>query len=287
MSIKSARYINGEEKAEYFLNQVDSKLYNNKLKGFLFCPTESCVARVIFSGGSRKYFKTWNKDDHIEKCIYQFERIKGRVGTDTTNFINVELSEERKKRALREAYLLYNMTEEEKARIREDKKNKKNNPTTVTKRKKPSVSLVLSGGTEEAEIARKGLRGPNLPKRTVDMLKETDENTPRLIMGIVKEVILHDDKTATIIVSQNNSEIRIKFQEAFMANSPNYLGLFNHLRRYVLENENAVFSGIGEVWRSSLENSFMLSVFYGEDFEVNQRTLLSIAAYYTFTDQHY
>lgn len=280
MSILSARYLVDDEFIrEFNVRQIDSQVYNSTLKGHLYCPTPDCPSRVIYVNGLRPILKTWYKDDHHPNCLHAFERVKGRVGIDTTQFIDVELSSERKKRALKDALAQYNMTEEEQEQQRLKRTAKKSNPTTIVRQSGPSANLVLTNGEEVAGGGNTGFRGPNLRKRTPDMLKEVDEDQPRLIMGIVKDVKLIES-TAEVVVIEKGIETYVKFEEVFHANSPTYAGLFHLIKRYKSEMKRVVFTGIGQVRLSTAKTHYELSVFNGEDFEVNGMILTTLAAYY-------
>ncbi|WP_154990404.1 hypothetical protein [Priestia megaterium] len=282
MAILSAIYKNGTEEREYKKSEIDAHLYENYLKGYLYCPTENCTARLIFNSGLKSYLRTWNNDNHIEGCIHGFNRVKGRVGIDTSYFINVELSPKRKKRALKEAFNIYNMTEQERAESKKKKKQKRTTSTTISKRIKPSTNIVIDGDdVKDGEISKIGVRGPNLSKKTADTLKEKDKGKTRLLLGTVKAVNLDNEGTANIIVIENNVEVSVKFEEAFRANSPNYLGLFHHLEEYISKVKDAVFAGIGEVNTIKGDNeNYSFSIFYGEDFEVNKMNLINLSAKY-------
>ena len=279
MSILSARHIvNGLLVKEYKRNELTAQLYSS-LSGELYCPTPNCNARVIYKSGNKACIRTWSNDDHIEGCVHEFERVRGRVGVDTTRFINVELSAERKKRALREALAEFKMTEEEKELRSKKRAERKNNPTTIEKRSQPSSNLVLINGDAVAGEGTIGVRGPNLPKRTPSMLKENDRGKPRLVMGLIEDVII-SGTSAEIIVVNDKTEVHVKFEEVFFVNSPNYSGLFHHIKRYISEEIEIVFTGIGEVRVSHSGDFFELSVFYGEDFEMNGITLDILARNY-------
>ncbi|UKS26049.1 hypothetical protein LOZ80_31595 [Paenibacillus sp. HWE-109] len=280
MAILSARFIvDGQFNREYTTSQIDSQLYQNTLRDYLYCPTPNCPSRVSYINRRRPFLKTWNGDDHDPNCIHAFERLRGRVGVDTTRFINVELSPERKKRALKEALAQYNMTEEEREQQRLKKVNRRNNPTTVEKTSQPSAKLVLVNGDITVGEEKTGFRGPNLPKRTPDMLKDSDEKRPRLIMGLVKDVKLLGS-TAEIIIVEKGIDIHVKFEEVFHVNSPTFSGLFHLINRYLSDVKRVVFTGIGETKLSSDGTHYELSVFYGEDFEVNGMMLTVLAAHY-------
>lgn len=277
MPIFSAIYVNGNERIEYNKNDITPALYNSTLKGHLYCPTERCPARIIYNSGVRSFLRTWNLDNHIEDCIHGFDRVRGRIGVNPEHFINVELSEERKVRALREAYNKYMMTEEEREQKRQNQARRRNNPTTTTRTTRPIANLVLEGG-EEIGGETVGVRSPHLLKRTADMLKEVDNNKPRLIMGIIQDVEITEGRTV-IKVMENGVEILVVFGEAFAANSPTYIGLFGNIIRYMNEHENVVFTGIGEV-RHTERGVYELLVFHGAEFRIDDTDLIVLSSRY-------
>ncbi|MDZ7434339.1 MULTISPECIES: hypothetical protein [Bacillus] len=280
MAILTARFIKDGIEKEYEKSDITPDLYNETLKGYLYCPTKNCGARVIYNSGVKSFLRTWNMDNHIDDCIHGFTRAKKRVGVDTTQFINVELTAERKKRALKEAYKLYTMSDDEKTIEKTKKPTRKNNPTTVGKESVPVTHAVLQDGDQPEEVTNRriGIRGPNLPKRTVDMLKDIDNGKPRLVMGKVKSVKLIES-IADIIVEEGKTNIHVKFEEVFINNSPAYLGLFHHILKYQKENKNQdiVFTGIGEVRRSKVNGDLELSVFYGTDFSIDGMDLIKLS----------
>lgn len=276
MPILSARYIKDGEVREYDKRDITPQLYSSALKGFLYCPTPGCNARVVFNSGIRSFLRTWSFDNHVEECIHGFERTKGRVGVDTSTFINVQLTDERKKRALKEALKRYSMSNEELEQEKQKRANRKNNPKTTGKKVVPATVAVIQGEESAEEGGGVYFRGPNLSKRTVDMLKDVDNGKPRLIIGKIKSITLLKD-VADIVVEENGVEICIKFEDAFKANSPEYLGLFYHISDYMSEisPSEVIFTVIGEIRK--VNDTFQVSVFYGQDFEMNGMTLRQLA----------
>lgn len=276
MPILSARFIKDGEVKEYDKRDITAKLYSGALKGFLYCPTPGCNARVVFNSGIRSFLRTWSFDNHIEECIHGFERTKGRVGVDTSTFINVQLTDERKKRALKEALKRYTMSNEELEQEKQKRINRKNNPKTTGKKVVPSTVAVIQRDENTEMGGGVSFRGPNLSKRTVDMLKDVDHGKPRLIIGKIKNITQVKD-VADIIVEENGVEICIKFEEVFKANSPDFLGLFYHISDYMAEirPSEVIFTVIGEI--KKVNETFQVSVFYGPDFEMNGMTLRQLA----------
>ncbi|HWO97593.1 MAG TPA: hypothetical protein VNM45_14920 [Bacillus sp. (in: firmicutes)] len=276
MPILSARYIKDGVVKEYDKREITSQLYSSTLKGFLYCPTAGCNARVVFNSGLKSFLRTWSFDNHAEDCIHGFERTKGRVGVDTSTFINIQLSDERKKRALKEALKRYNMSNEELEQEKQKRANRKSNPKTTGKKVVPTSIAVIQGGDNAEGGSGVSFRGPNLSKRTADMLKDIDTGKPRLIMGKIKSITLLED-VADIIVVENGIEICIKFEDAFKANSPEYLGLFYHISDYMSEVSptKVIFTVIGEVRK--VNETFEVSVFYGQDFEMDGMNLRQLA----------
>lgn len=274
MPILSARFIKDGLVREYDRREITPQLYNSTLKGNLYCPTSNCNARIVYNSGVRSFLRTWSFDDHTEDCPHRFERTKGRVGVDTSKFITVQLSDERKKRALKEALKRFKMSSEELEAVK-PKHPLRRNPSTTSRKVVPASVAVIQGDESSSE-GEQSFRGPNLSKRTPDMLKDNDLGKPRLIMGNLESISISGD-VANIVVEENGAKVSIKFEEVFRANSPEYLGLFHHISDYIHSEElsEVVITAIGEVKKA--DGSFELSVFYGHDLEINGYDLRQLA----------
>lgn len=186
MRILSAIYSKEDGNAkEVHLNEVTPRIYESKLKGKLYCITKACPARISFSSGRKSHFRTWRFDEHSIDCIFHFNRIPINLGTNTTQKISVEIPFTRRQNALREAFILMNLTEGEKETRRKrtttSGNQKPRSITTNTKKNTSSMQMVLfDGDLYEDELVH---RRKNISKRYVDEITETDIGEIRLVMG--------------------------------------------------------------------------------------------------------
>ncbi|MCG0050438.1 hypothetical protein [Priestia aryabhattai] len=286
ISITSAIYKHEGKIKEIQSNNKDLQENTLTYKGHLFCTTPNCNARLVYVHRTAKasYFRTWQKDDHLHNCIFMFERVENRLGKNTENTLNVEISRSRKKEALNDAYRKSQMTEqdleEERKRNRDRKKSKKN-PKSKGKENSTAVNMVMKDGIQEEEAKTRGHRGPHLLKRNANALTEKDIGKPRLVIGFIKD-IEYTEATATITIEKNNSTVYVKFEEVFFANSPEHLGLFHFIEKYMKKNENVILTAIGDVRKP--KDNYEVVVYDGEEFRIENMTLITLAARYARKD---
>ncbi|WP_139217070.1 hypothetical protein [Salibacterium halotolerans] len=269
ISILSAIYSNKGIEKEYSVREITKELYHKTLRGHLFCPTPGCNARIVYNSGLTPYFKTWKMDNHIEECLHYFDRENRKSGVNTEDLMNVELSVDRKKRAMKEALKLYNMTAEEKAK--QSGKSTKRNPKTQGKKNNIATRPVLKDGENEEIVKNEGVRGPNLLKRPVSTLQEKDEGQTRLVIGVLKNVN-DSNKGTSILIEDSGKELYLVFEEVFRVNSPEYLGLFHHLEKYQTskdQEDTIIITAVGQIRKSKSYDGFESSVFYGRDLEID------------------
>ncbi|OAT74640.1 hypothetical protein [Parageobacillus thermoglucosidasius] len=282
VSITSALYKKDGEVRELRVSEIDSESYNKYYKGHLFCTTPNCEARLefVYSTSRPSYFRTWKHDNHIDNCIYQFERIEGRIGINTQSIIDVEISHERKRRALKEAYRLSKMTEEELEQRRKKRNLNRKKTKTVGKKKREALNIVLNKNNNESGLESGGRRGPNLLKRNADALNDSDVGKVRVLIGFIKDV-QYTESSAIIKVQRKNKMVDVKFEEAFFANSPDYQGLFHYIRKYINEQNKVVFTGVGEVRKAKNGDNYEFVVYKGDEFTIENMSLLMLASYYS------
>lgn len=276
MVIQKALYKKDDEIIEVSIDDFKSQESQMRYKGNLFCPTSGCASKLIYVNRTLKpgYFKTFPRENHSSNCDFRFDRIFGRTGVNTENVINVELSKERKSRALKEAYQLSQLTP---TQIEERKNRGKNaqKKRPITERKKEMVGVNMVTNTDEENESENSIRGNNILKRTIETLQESDVTKHRLLIGIV-ESVSYGKENASLTLKEGSKSLQVKFEEAFFANSPAYSGYFHFVDRLIEENENVVFSGIGQVRKSS-DSLKELVIYNGEDFTLNGSSLLTIA----------
>ena len=113
MRIREARFINDGNVEVINLADMNTVDYESIYQGNLYCPTDGCPARIVYSGGMRPYYRTWNNDTHSTGCIHEFSRLPIRRGNSTEDEISVDISYERRQNALKDAIRLMNMSDED------------------------------------------------------------------------------------------------------------------------------------------------------------------------------
>jgi hypothetical protein len=281
MPILSALYYKDNEFIQELTRTgIDYQSYQSTYKGNLYCPTKGCSARVVFVSGQRNYFKTWQKDDHIDNCLYKFDRLTGRPSVLTSGNINVTIPEDRIRRSLREAYLESTLSDQELENRRQRRiERRRNNPVTRGRQIRPRVNPAADGSQVDGDATTLGIRPPNLLKRDVDAFREKDIGMTRVIRRCIISHVSFTLESATIVVVKGNTQIEVKFGEAFRANSPNALSLFHHIERYVREESPVRFTAMGQV-RLSQSGAYEFAVFGEDRFLIEKRSLLQLAAFY-------
>lgn len=285
MRIVEARFIQGDNIEVIPLSNMTTRDYENIYQGNLYCPTQNCNARIVYSGGLRPHYRTWNHDNHTRGCIHEFERLPIRRGTYTDETLSVDIGYDRRQNALKEAVKLLNMTDEEIEHERERRAGYRNNrprPTTAIGQSSTGANVVstLAGGdTSETAI---GIRGRNLSKRYVDGISRSDIGEVRLVMG---ELVGIDsiNVVANLYLLRNNVQLKVVFEEAFIAEPSNarYLNNFRIIEMYLDSYMEVQFVGIGEIRLNARTGEYELVIYQGSDFKVDGDDLLSLARYLT------
>ncbi|MFP3443112.1 hypothetical protein R0K18_35790, partial [Pantoea sp. SIMBA_133] len=78
---------------------------------------------------------------------------------------------------------------------------------------------------------------------SAEALSDNDVGKVRLLIGIIKAVD-YKEEYALISIERKSSIVTVKFEEAFFANSPNYIGLFHNVQRLISNKKGVVFTGI-------------------------------------------
>lgn len=282
MAILSAFYRNRDVEQEIVPNQINIESYETRYKGNLYCPMPACEAKIeyVHRAATVGYFRTWKHEDHIDTCIHKFDRVANREGRNIESVLNVEISAERKKKSLKDAFARAVLTEEERAARIAKRKKRNANPKAVGKANRPNVNLVLRGGVDEGEARQQGIRSPNLLKKDTDSLKDSDVGKPRLIIGMIQGVE-YEESRAIITIAGQKRVVDVMFEEAFFANSPSYQNLFHYVERFIYENNRVIFTAVGEVRAGKTEDSYEFVVFHGDEFAIHGHNLMTIAVHFT------
>lgn len=280
MRIMSAFYRNDSGfKKELHLDEVTTRVYTEKLKRKIFCPTENCTARISYSGGRYPHFKTWRYDQHSVNCPYYYERVPVNLGRNVTDVLSVEISYNRRQNALNDAYIQMNLSVEEREALRKSRSKPRNKVREINSRNdrvKVEQLVLFDSGLYEDELI---FRRRNISKRLVDGITASDIGEIRLVMGKIASN-LEDGSTAEIVVENNNKVIAVVFEESFTADPYNssYLNKFWAIDQ-VLNREKVVqFTGIGDIRRNTRSKRLELVIHAGTDFRINNRDMSALAA---------
>ncbi|WP_172370860.1 hypothetical protein [Sporosarcina jiandibaonis] len=281
MKIKSAFYRNNNEiEKEIHLGEITTpQVYQNKFKGKLYCPSENCPAKISYSGGRYPHFRTWRYDQHSEKCPYYYDRVPVNLGRNVKDIVSVEISFNRRQKALNDAYIQMNLSEEEREELRNSRSRPRAKVREITRRKeavKAEQLVLFDGELYEDELI---FRRRNISKRLVDGITESDIGEIRLVMGKIASNI-ENGNAAEIVVENNGKVITVVFEESFTADPYNssYLNKFWAINQ-VLERELIVrFTGIGDVRKNTRSKRLELVIHAGTDFRINNSDMSALAA---------
>lgn len=256
---------------------INRKSYNEKYKNFLFCPYPNCTSRVSFIDSTLKikYFRTWKKDVHIEGCPYSIKyedliKIRRKKNPD----YNYRLSDAHIDSVLQRAYDLSN-----------SKKNSKNNSTKHKSPKKtytdefiePIGDATLGEGTETITNGRE----PSIYTRNLDNLNDEDVDKVRCVIGEVKFMWI-DKEFSYINLNSQGNQVKVHFNEAFIASNSSEYSLFHYLKRFINENKNSICCVVGEVSKDKSGYNIKPDRFNG--FSLNNKKLYSIVNDYILKD---
>lgn len=273
-------------KTEITLKEITSTIYENKLKGKLYCPSENCSAKISYCSGRKAHFKTWRMDEHSNECIFQFDRIAINTGENALNTINIEIPFDRKQNALAEAFRIMNLSDEKRAIHHNNttlKPRSRERAISGSKKSITGMQLVLFEGVEfDNQLVKPRAY---ICKRLVDEITKADIGKVRLVMGNVVD-IKKVDEVAEIVVENNNQSIKVVFEEAFISERFNssYLNKFWSIERLMKETGNVQFTGIGDIRMKSNIARPELVIYHGSDFKVNNRDISSLAAEFARKD---
>lgn len=280
MRMNEARYIDSDGNIEIkLLKEMTTRDYETLYKGMLYCSTNDCPAKIIYSGGMTPHFRTWKHDDHKAGCINEFDRLPIKRDTFSEDGISVDISYERRQNALKDAFKRMKMTEEELEEQRSKKRSttlNRKNPISQGKIESTKVSTTLAGG--DAIEGIEGYRGRNIVKRYIDNITSSDIGEIRLVMGELVNIELVEE-VANLYVVKNDMQIKVVFEEAFIAEPSNnrYLNNFTLIERYLEQFEDIQFGGIGEIRKNRRTDELELVIYSGTDFKIDEEDMLYLA----------
>lgn len=276
MLIADARLVKNAEEKLVNIEEVSKQLYDHNFRGFLYCPTPGCPAKLVYINSDRAHFRTWKYHAHHEGCVYHFER--RWVGRDF-QFADVTIGFEFERRqvALSRAYQAMRFPEElpvlktgHRTTVIVQK------PTLSSRKRTTGIQTTLFDDETWRDLKRKR---PPLRRKYVSKINENDIGKPKLVMGYVQKVELIED-VAKITLLESDKEIDIVFEQSFIAESKNnsYLNKFGVIQHFADQNPEPAFAGIGEVRFNRTTNRFEHQIFFGTDFRIEDMDLLALSA---------
>ncbi len=222
-----------------------------QLKRNLYCENLDCLCPLTYCARlSKPFLKTWNKHDHVEGCIYYFERDEAKKRKLYSEMIMGTLSDEDIRKSL-------TRISKEAIRTRDEENSGSNTQSNPSKKKSKKVSentntmesvgvTVVSSG----EVIEKSdhIAKPRVRQRRGNEFSEIDINTTRRFSGTIIAVDC-DSKTPIIKAKSNGVIIDIILIEAFFA----------EMNDIAIENINETLKLL-----DSIKNSNLLIVVQGE-----------------------
>lgn len=276
MLIADARLVKDAKEKLVPIQEVSKQLYDHYYRGFLYCPTRGCPAKLVYINSDRAHFRTWKYHAHHEGCVYHFER--RWVDRDYRMAdITVGFEYERRQMALSRAYRAMRFPEESSI-IKTVKRATADIKIPTLPRRKSITGIQTTLFDDETWQSLKRKRPP-LRRKFVSKINENDIDQHKLVMGYVQKVELLED-VAKITLLESDKEIDIVFEQAFTAESKNnsYLNKFAVIQHFADQNPEPAFAGIGEVRFNRKTNRFEHQIFYGTDFRIEDMDLLALSA---------
>ena len=267
MLIAEARLVKNTEEKLVNIQEVSKQQYDTNFRGFLYCPTPGCPAKLVYINSDRAHFRTWKYHAHHEGCVYHFER--RWVGRDfQIADVTVGFEFERRQMALSRAYRAMRYPEELPVDVQK--------PTLPRRKRITGIQTTLFDDETWRELKRKR---PSLRRKYVSKINENDIDQHKLVMGYVQKIELIED-VAKITLLESDKEIDIVFEQSFTAESKNnsYLNKFGVIQHFADQNPKPAFAGIGEVRFNRTTNRFEHQIFYGTDFRIEDMDLLELSA---------
>lgn len=264
------------------VREITSKKYVKEYKKRLFCATNGCHARLCFvaKSGNKNYLRTWRNSIHSPHCLYSFNKVDGGRGNRKVGTLIGIVSGDQIRKSLIEAYDMENMSEDEKWKLAEEKRQK------AVKGQRPKVNetseqMTLAIVSDPSRLTPEAYKNKGrLYKRDVDTLRETDDGQTRTVTGRIYS-LNYMDGIPIIRVFKNDIFMNVRFEEAFFANAEQYYDMFKFVDRLLKDVESAILNATGEVRRVKENNEFELLVFDREDLLIEGMPLPSLVSYYT------
>ena len=283
MKILDAIYNSKSDRKLISLREITTEIYMKKYGKKIFCATRNCHARLCFvaKSGNKNYLRTWRESKHAKECPFFFDKEEWRTGIRKSGTVIGIVSGDQIKKSLKEAYEMESISEEERWKQAEEKRQ-----SLTINSKKPKVNetsqqltLTIVSDPTKMTVEAQSTKG-RLYKRDVDALKETDVGQTRTVTGRIHSVEVSNGNPA-IRVIKNNILMNVHFADAFFAHAEQYYDLFTFVERLRKDMGSAIINATGEVGKSKKNDEFELIVFDRDGLLVEGMSLPSLVAYYS------
>lgn len=231
MSLRILRAIykkDGIEK-EIALSEITDEMYKSTYKGYLFCPTPDCEAKIEFASGPKlTYFRTWKTkvvdgeilNEHLKDCTHYVERDaeeKARRRSDPDLYY--KLSAEHIRAVLKRAYDREFNPDKYRKKDPIDSEGIKKRPSSRSRtdyglEPKGKAGLVVDGAIAPVE------KEPSVYRISIDDISDDNYNSVQCIYGYAVDMVISGDSYPYMVLTTNNNRNgRILFSESFAVNN--------------------------------------------------------------------
>lgn len=267
-------YRTTEQELPISLNNLTSKNYRNKYKGYLFCSTENCSSMISYVSltGNKSYLRTWRNNVHAKHCIHHSEKILEKKGKSSSGVVFGLITEEQMTRSLREAFAMEILTDEERELRRIENLLKTRSPKKKqVSRNSEQLTIALAVDPLDIDKATKDVKG-RLLKRDADALSIKDINQTRTVIGIFEEGE-YSSSRPIIRVQKNDVFVNFLFEEAFFSETEEYRRMLPLVSQYAKENGTTIIIVTGRVKESEETGEFEVAVFDRRGLSIQVNTL--------------
>lgn len=280
MLIADARLVKNAVEKLVNIQEVSKQQYDTNFRGFLYCPTPNCPAKLVYINSDTAHFRTWKYHAHHEQCIYHFER-RWIERDDQFADATVGFEFQRRQEALSRAYQVLRFPDE--LPILNTETGTVQKPTLSRRKRVSGIQTTLFDVETLQGLTKKR---PPLRRKFVSMINANDIGKHKLVMGFVQKIELIED-VAKITLLESDKEIDVVFEQSFTAEPKNnsYLNKFAVIQQVVEKNAEIAFTAIGEVRFNRKTNRFEHQIFFGTDFRIENMDLLVLSAKMALREQ--
>lgn len=257
MFIDRAIFRNGLVEEIVTLESITLHENYSLVKENLYCAISNCHCRLNYipEGLKVAHFKKWKGDNHSEDCPYYKETVKGAKSIRIAGKTLSRLSDTHIRNVLKETYIKFNETEEEKQkRLKKQNEKYRKRKNKIIERQAviqfDDVILTLPTTSLDANEVREGERNPTVRKRlSILDFDLSDIGLTFSTVGFLYTMLLKE-KYSTLVITDdyNRLTFTIYLEEVFYTNSTlSVHSMLEGLERLLANSENIIVACVGEV----------------------------------------